>query len=190
MLITRVSGPSTYAITLAEAKAAARVDHDDDDTQLTAMLQAAHRAVAEMSGRALTQETWRVAVGGWHRGPVVLPRTPVQSISSIKYWDSDDTDQTATVSDFYLMQGDDRAIVRPKAGTLWPSANTRREDAIRIEFVAGYAAVPETLKRAVMLMVAHLYEHREAVVTGTIATEMPLSVQTMIGVERVGWAAG
>lgn len=40
---------------------------------------------------------------------------------------------------------------------------------------------------AVMLLGAHLYENREGVVTGTIATALPLSVQFLLAPYRV-WA--
>lgn len=40
---------------------------------------------------------------------------------------------------------------------------------------------------AIMLLGAHLYENREGVVTGTIATALPLSVQFLLAPHRV-WA--
>ena len=48
--------------------------------------------------------------------------------------------------------------------------------------------LPPAVVAAILLLGGHLYENREAVVTGTIATALPLSVQFLVAPFRV-WAA-
>jgi len=48
--------------------------------------------------------------------------------------------------------------------------------------------LPAAVSAAILLMAGHLYANREAVVTGTISTDLPLSVQFLIAPYRV-WAA-
>jgi uncharacterized phiE125 gp8 family phage protein len=46
--------------------------------------------------------------------------------------------------------------------------------------------LPESLKVAVLLMVGHWYANREAVVTGTIAAALPMTVDALLDCERWG----
>jgi uncharacterized phiE125 gp8 family phage protein len=59
-----------------------------------------------------------------------------------------------------------------------------RANAIRNEYICGYGAaatnVPPALRQAMLLLIAHWFENREAVVTGTIATTIPLSARSLI----------
>lgn len=186
MIVRQVTGPVTAPVTLAEIKAHCVVDFSDDDTLLTALGAAAARSIAAWSGRVLTTEVWSASVANGFCGDLVLPKSPVQSVDAITYFDADDVEQTASVTDFYLTQGEDRAFLRPKVGVSWPSANKRRADAITVTFTAGYAPCLENLKTAVLAMTAHLYEHREAVGDSGLA-EVPLGVAALIEPDRIGW---
>lgn len=44
--------------------------------------------------------------------------------------------------------------------------------------------IPPTIKSAMLLMVGHLYENREAVVTGPIATALPLAVESLLNMNK------
>ena len=66
-------------------------------------------------------------------------------------------------------------------------------EALSITYTAGFggaADVPDDIIQAAHLMVGNWYEHREPVVVGTIASELPLSVQRLIDKNRVGWVSG
>jgi len=186
MFLSRVSGPSSQPITTAEAKIHGIVNHDDDDSYISGLIDVAARSVGEYAGRVLNEETWAWSVPAVTRGDLILPKSPVKSVSSITYYDAEDSEQSATVGDFYLMKGDDRAVLRPKSGNSWPTANTDRDDAITITFVAGYTTIPDNLLHAVKMMVAHLYENRSAVEKDQMHP-VPLGVEAMINQERLGW---
>lgn len=47
-------------------------------------------------------------------------------------------------------------------------------------------AVPDVLRRAVLMIVAHYFDHRDAVITGTIATELPETITTLLEANAVG----
>lgn len=44
--------------------------------------------------------------------------------------------------------------------------------------------MPALVKAACLLIVGHLYEHREAVNIGNITTEIPLGVRTLLNINR------
>lgn len=188
MFLRRTSGPGTLPIALADAKEHLRVTGSDEDPVITRLIRIACEMVGEMSGRVLASETWEAAYATVC-GDLVLPKNPVQAVTGIAYYDPSDVQQAAILADFYVFKDDDRCVIRPKAGKSWPRT-IAREDAITVTFTAGYSGVPNALVSAALLTIGHLYEHREAVVAGSAATELPLAVQELIAIHRIGWAAG
>jgi len=84
---------------------------------------------------------------------------------------------------------DDWRIVRRDEITLRPGRALPEGIAagVQIKFTAGYTAAnrPPALVQAVKLFAAHLFKHREAVVTGTISGEIPLGFKMLCGQFRV-----
>jgi uncharacterized phiE125 gp8 family phage protein len=188
--IQRTSAPATAPVSLSEAKLHLRVDGTDEDTLITALIEAAvsHLDATGVLGRAMITQSWAQWVSqapGWVR----LQVGPFQSLTSVEYYDSDNALQTATLSDFETRLDGDFVIVKPKSGYTWPAAYTR-QDAIKITYVAGYGDaatdVPQSIRQAILLLVGHWYENREAVTDGS-PKELPMAVNALIGVERVGW---
>jgi uncharacterized phiE125 gp8 family phage protein len=184
MLVTLLTPAATYPVTLAEAKAQLRVSHTDQDTMISALIGVACKTVSEMSGRALSEEVWQIALP-CVRGDVKLPLSPLIEVTAIEYWDSADINQTLDLAGFYVFQDDDTATIRPKDGVAWPAAR-RREDAFRFTFTAGYTTVPENLRHAVLLLVDHLFHNTSPVTDGAVA-EMPYAVESLIGLSRRNW---
>lgn len=187
MFLRRTVAATALAVSAADAKDHLRVTASDDDYLVSGILAAAIDAVGEMSGRVLAQETWELSLAS-ATGDVPLPKGPVIAVTGISYYDTSDVLQAATVADFYLFKDDDKAVLRPKPGKSWPGTITR-DDAIKITFTAGYTAIPPALRSAVLLMLAHLYENREATITGATVAQLPLGVESLVSLYRLGWAA-
>jgi uncharacterized phiE125 gp8 family phage protein len=58
-----------------------------------------------------------------------------------------------------------------------------------VRFQAGYASgnspedttgMPSTLKQALLLLIGHFFENREAVVTGLTVAELPMGIRMML----------
>lgn len=190
MTTVRVTAPASEPITLAEAKAHLRVDASDEDTLISSLISAAvsHLDATGSLGRAMITQTWAEWVSA-SPGYVRLPIGPFQSLTSVEYYDSDNAIQTATLSDFETWLDGDFVRVKPKEGSLWPTAFSR-PDAIKITYVAGFGDdatdVPQGIRQAILLLVGHWYENRMAVSEARL-TEVPIAVEALIGNERVGW---
>jgi len=67
-------------------------------------------------------------------------------------------------------------------------------DAISVEYVAGYASagqIPEGIRQAILLLVAHFDRNREATVISTSrmsVSELPLGVDALLAPHVVPWA--
>lgn len=175
MLLTRVTGPA-LPVSLVEI-----MDHlrqpNDMQMYIEAIRATAHDMVSEFSGRTLGAETWDMALAS-ASGDVFLPKSPVQSLVSISYFDAAGASQTASLADFDLFKDTDKAIVRPKIGKSWPGLQTR-EDAMTLRFVAGYGTVPDALRMAVRMCAEATYDRN-------LADLRPV-IDAMIGIHRLGW---
>lgn len=183
--LTQTSAPATGIVTLTEAKEHLRVDDTSEDTLINTLILAASSAAQEMAGKALVSQSWQ-----WQTaqptGRVSLPMFPIETIDAITYQDADDATQSLTVSDFRLFGDQNSAAIEPKDGISWPSMHAR-PDALSITFTAGFgdiSTVPDTLKTAALLLIAHWFENRMAVSVGKTANAVPMGVQYLIEQNR------
>lgn len=189
---TRTVAPSAL-ISTADLKTHLRVDGSDDDTFIDGLLSAATDMLEGpngiLGGKAIGAQTWKYTTGRVSGSAALyLPITPATAITSIKYYDADNVQQTATTGDFDFYSNEDQAFIKPKTGNAW-AAMYSRADAVEVVYTAGFATIPDTLTHALKLIVGHLYENREAVITGTITAELPLAVDVMVSLHKKGWVA-
>ena len=186
-----VTAPAITPVSLIEVKAHLRVEHNDDDALIARLISTAvtYVDVKGILGKAMITQTW----GEWfapNPGTVTLGLGPVQSVSAIKYYDTDNELQTATLSNFYVLGTGGRTTIKPKAGYSWPTTFTR-DDAIKVEYVIGYGDnqgdVPETVRHGLMLLIAHWYENRENELMGTISKNLPYGFEALMDYERGSW---
>ena len=184
--------PAAPLLTTAEAKAHLRVDFADDDALIDAYVGAANDMLDARFGelgRALITQTWALIMPRFPAsGHFDLPVPPVQSVTAITYFDTDNVQQTLAASTYRVTVKDEAARVDLVEGQSWP-ALFDRHDVVRVEYVTGYgdagSAVPDGIRHAARLMVGHWYENREAVATGSLPTELPLAVAALLAKYRV-----
>ena len=188
---TLVEGPAVPLLSLAEAKAHCRVDYSDDDDLLTAYVQAATDMVdAEWGelGRALVTQRWRATMPAFPAsGHFDITPPPVQQITSITYYDTDNAEQTLSSGVYRLTVNGEFASVDLLDGASWPQTYARA-DAVSVDFDAGYgdaaSDVPEGIRLAVRLMVGHWYEQRAAVTEKSMSA-LPLGIRSLLNKYRV-----
>lgn len=184
-LITSVyAAPTTEPVSSVEAKLHLRVDISTDDTLIAALIVAARQMVEERLGLSLMTQTRDVYGITFPTGDVLtLPYGPVQSVTGVYYTETDSSSESTFSADSYLTQTWRNAIVL-KSGYSWPDDAT-----MRVRYVSGYtsaAAVPQRIKQAMLLLIGHWYENREATQSGALK-EIPLAVESLINLERVAW---
>ncbi|MCW1844128.1 head-tail connector protein [Prosthecomicrobium hirschii] len=94
---------------------------------------------------------------------IEIPLPPLQSVGSLKYLDTAGATQTLSSAKYVVRSGDALApgSVELLGTEDWP-AIADHPRAVTIRFTAGYATVPQGLKRATKLLAAHYMENIEA----------------------------
>ena len=190
MWLNQTAAPAVTPITLAEAKEHLRVLHDDDDDYIGLLIAAATGHLEGRDGivgRALVTQSWEYRIDCFPRcGHIELPLPPLQSVSSVTYLDDDGVAQTLSTDVYNVETSTLVGMIRLKYGQDWPA--TREEPyAVRIAFTAGYglaAAVPETLKSAMKLLIGHWYVNRDQ--TMDIPRGAPFAVEALLAPHRIG----
>ena len=169
--------PAVLPVTLAEAKAHLRVEHDDDDAVIEAHLAAAVGYLdgyAGTLGRALITQTWEQELACLTGQAAQLLVGPVQSLVSLTVRDEDDATVETVGLDGYRLDAVS-GLMLARVGTSWPA--TADGFRVVVRYVAGFgndgASVPPQIKQAILLMVGAWYENRDQTIVGVSVAELP-----------------
>lgn len=167
MTLRLITAPDAEPLSLTDdIKPHLRIDFDDDDPYLEALLLGArqHVETAELSGALITQ-TWELVLDNFPSLPLELPRPPLQSVTSITYIDIDDSSNVYPSSSYRVSTDSWPGQIVLKQSQTWPSVVLREIEGVIIRFVAGYGDTPESLpmpiRQAMLLIVGDWYENRE-----------------------------
>jgi uncharacterized phiE125 gp8 family phage protein len=188
MPIKIITPPAAEPVTLTEAKAQCRVDISDDDTYIGTLITAARMYCEAIDWRAFMPQTIELWLEGFPcDDEIELPRPPLTSISKIEYYDTAGTARTLATTVYEADTISTPGAAHLKYNQVWPSDLLRDYNAVCVTYVAGYAsaaAVPQTIKQAILLLVGHWYENREASLVGTISKPLEFAVTQLLGVDR------
>lgn len=182
MSLTVSTAPTWEPIGLDEAKHFARVDLPDDDALISGLIQAARIKAETCTGLTIPATTyaWRLER---FECELILPKPPVSSVSSITYLDADGTSQTLSASLYQTDVYSQPARIKPAYGQTWPTTRYGVYNAVTVTYVAGYAsraAVPDSLKLAMLELVSHWYQHRDA------EQDVPPGIKRVLDLDWVG----
>ncbi len=162
MTLLQLTSPAVEPVGLADFKAHARIDADDEDTLLSAILLAARAHIETLSGKVLITQTWRMLSDSVPSdGRLALLVRPVRSVDSVVVYDAEGA-ATNLEPEAWLAD----------LGGRWPRLMLRRPAATRlqamngieVDVTAGYGNtgldVPAVLRHAIMMLATHWYAHR------------------------------
>ncbi len=176
--------PALEPLTVAEAKLFCRVDQDmhDEDSSFAVWITAAREYCESVSGQSFITRTLRMALEAFPGWRILLPRGPVQSVTSVIYRDVNGTLTTMPTTDYLFDPDVQPAYLQPKTYGYWPWSEYWRTGAVKVTYVAGYGAaatsVPERARQAMRMLVAHWYNQRETV--GPLPKEVEFSVCALL----------
>jgi uncharacterized phiE125 gp8 family phage protein len=159
-----------------------RVDTSDDDTLIGDYVSAATAWCQNFTERQFINATWKYRLDKWPTD-IVIPISPLSSVTSIQYIDADGATQTLSSSEYTVDTAIEPGRIVLAYGKDWPNLQEVIQ-AVIVTFVAGYGSagsdVPQSIRTAVRILTAHWYEIREPIVTGTIVAKVPMSIESIL----------
>lgn len=183
----RVTAPGVDLIEIVDARRQCSVDDSDSDDLLTALVGAVTEALEMPRGIlrvCLLKQTWRESLSGFPRGAIHLPIEPMIEVTKVEYMAAGSTTWSELAADQWeAYRTDLGGFVQPVAGASWPDTSDRVET-VRVTYDAGFGVkvsdVPQAIRHAAKMLVAHYFENREATIVGIQAQELPLGVQYLL----------
>ena len=180
-----LTAPAVEPLSLDEAKAFLRVEHTDDDALIAALAAGSCIHVETQTRRALITQHWRLSFDGWpEEGRIAIRPGPLQEITAARVYDFDGNVRAIDLQSFALDLGASALAFAP-----WAMPQPGRLAAgIELDVTVGYGDaatdVPEPLRQAIRLLIAHWYENRGLAAIGTV-TVLPSTVAALIAPYRM-----
>ena len=175
-----ITGPDEL-ITADEAAEFMRAEFSSSEESLIETLITAARQMCEdYLFRRIGVQTVELRDKGFpvNNAPIILP-APLISIESIKYLDGNNVEQTLNASEYIVSDAEPGMIIPVNA---WPETS-KAGDSLRVVFIAGYSGtgspeeselLPSTIKTAMLMQIADMYENREAQVERPLTANQTL----------------
>jgi len=183
------SAPAAEPVTVDDIKAHSRVDLADEDGWIRDAISAARRLCETFTKRAFVTQTLRLSLDQMPAWEFYLPRPPLVSVTTIKYQDSSNVQQTISGSAYTVDTYSEPGRITPAYNTSWPTGIVHT-NAIEVIYVAGYgaaSAVPASIKQAIKMTVESWYQERGTQVIDQTVAELPMSAKSLLRAESWGY---
>lgn len=175
------TAPTVEPLTMQEVKEYLRVEDNTDERVVRPFIETARRFAEEHLGRTLMTTTYSLFIDtnndmddplwegmrtgadlNYYKNYIVLPRSPVASVTSVSTFNDANTEATMASTRYYVDNVSEPAKVVLRQGETFPTA-LRVANAIKVVYVAGYTSaysVPEPIRMGMLQHIAYMYEHR------------------------------
>ncbi|NTU67971.1 MAG: hypothetical protein HGB02_03715 [Chlorobiaceae bacterium] len=163
--LRRTSDPAAYPVIVADVKTYGRIGTTAHDTMLDDLIAAATAEVEEICSRALITQTWELVLpeNALCGRDIMIPRPPLQSVTSVQYTDSNGDQQTASADLYQVDIKAEPGRIKLEPGSQWPAVGVGYSEPVMVKFVAGYGDastdVPQKIKQAIIALVVHWYDN-------------------------------
>lgn len=160
--------PANRVFTLQEVKDFLRVDSNYDNDLINNLQIAVTEVAEKYTSKALIYQTWQIIYDNLQENKVILPISPIVSISSIKQIDKYGNEHILNVADYELCK------IQNTVSFLNYLYNSNKTI---IEYVAGYSDdslnIPQAIKQGILNHIGHIYDGK-----GEVA-ELPLNTKIL-----------
>jgi len=189
-------GTAQDIISLADARTHLRITPygsplaHPDDAYIAGLVTAAREWTEEYLQRPIGTQTLELALDAFPSD--IELKADVQSVESVKYFDSDNTEQTIGSANYSLDNYSVPAWVLQAVDYSWPSTGSVG-NAVKVKFIAGYTdglaenpnPCPKSIVSAMLLIIGNLYENRQEN-TKLATVSLPMGVYSLLQPYRLG----
>lgn len=182
------TAPVIEPITVDELKDHLRVETNDFDLELQSLIAVARKSLEIETGLVVFTSTRKMYFDGFPPNSysrLFLYGTPVQSVTHIKYYDSDGAQQTWSGSNYQLQEGRPN-YVQCVFGKTWP-AHRSIQDRVEIQYICGKtttAAIDERIKQALKIYCSLQFDGE--LIVKDEATRLEKAYQNIVGQLKIG----
>lgn len=187
-------------ITLETARLHLRLDTEGsppthpDDNLVQALISVAREAAEQYTASAIVQQDYTLALDAFPDKEISLGIWPVNSVASVTYKDPDGATQTLASADYGFDNFSRPARLYLQPNKTWPPTAIV-PNAVTVQFNAGFTdedspnpyPLPKAIKQAMLLLIGHLYENREAVTSMSVNAkeELPMGAAYLLTPHRI-----
>jgi uncharacterized phiE125 gp8 family phage protein len=180
-----LTGPAVEPLSLDEARAFLRVEHNDDDPLIAALIVGARMHVEGQGKIALVSQDRRIVLDRWpHHGRIAVRPGPLKALKAARVYDCHGESQTIDLQAFVPDRGASALAIMPWTMPVPGRIAAGIELDVTVGFGDAAADVPEPLRQAIRLLVAHWYENRSLVAANGNSTVLPSTVVALISPYR------
>jgi len=209
MALNLTAPPACEPVSLEEARAQCRITSTAEDGLLAGYILAARQHVESITNRTMVTSSWQYVIDekwpiyydrkrGFNRKLIQLPKSPIQSVQSIQYIDTNGDTQTLDPSQYVVYGLHDPAqpagaipglgCIEPVFGIIWPLIR-HQGNAITVDFTAGYgdgpSAMHEALRQAMLMLIAHWFDNRSPALEKARGLQVPYAVEALTAPHRI-----
>lgn len=182
-----VSQTSFSAVSVADIRAHLNITDTSTDTYIGTLINAAVDACERATGMDWRSCTWKEVFDSFPYC-IDLTRGPLQSVTSIQYYDTTNTLQTVDSTNYTLSKPSFLpGWIEPIVTYAWP-ATYWRPDAVTVNFTTGFSTVPARGIHAIKLLVGSWWVERESLMYGpdTAGGKVGEAIDCLLGSFKVG----
>ena len=185
--------PQGTALSVFEAKRQLRIEAEDtdQDDHIASLCASAGSHIERELGYPILRQTRETHLSCFPRGPIWLGGGDALTVLEIRYTDTVGAAQVLAPSAYAVDAVSQPAKVYPAPSTNWPSTS-RVPGAAVVKWQAGWenpADVPDDLLHAMKLLVGHWDQNREAVVVGSINSDLRVALDDLLSPFRLPFIA-
>lgn len=161
-----IAAPAIEPVSLAEAKTWLREDSGDEDQLTQTLIVSARLTLEAWTRRFFITQGWRLVCDKWpwsnYGSPIInISFAPFRTITAIRVYNGSDIPSIIDPATYRIRGGDQGGSIQFETPPMTPG---RTFNGIEIDLTVGYGStptqIPEPLRQAILLLVAHWREHR------------------------------
>jgi uncharacterized phiE125 gp8 family phage protein len=180
-----IGAVSAEPVTLATGKTQCRLTAVDTsfDDEITRLITVARDHVEKRTGMRYAERSITIECDSFSDFASRLPEAPLKTVTSVTYTDAEGASQTLADTIYQPAGNRFSPTIELKPDQSWPEV----APASRIELVATFGGdVPPEVVQAMLMLIAHWFNVKEAVNVGNIVTEVPMAVDALLTTEQRG----